>query len=177
VIGLQFEPGLVERLLADAAEEPGALPLLQHTLLELWERRQGNRLTLAAYQASGGVHRALAGRAETLLAEFTPAQQAIVRRVMLRLTRLGEGTADTRRRATLAELSRTPAEEVEVRRVVTRLADARLVTTSVDQKTGAEMVDVAHEALIRGWPTLQRWLREDREALRHHQQLGEAARA
>jgi WD40 repeat protein len=174
-VGLGFEPGLVERLLVDAASEPGALPLLQHTLLELWEHLADSRLTFAAYQEIGGLQGAIARRAEGLLAELALPQQAIVRRVMLRLTRLGEGTADTRRRATLTELARTPEEEADVRQVVTRLADARLVTTSLNPETGEETVDVAHEALIRSWPTLQSWLTEDREALRLHQRLAEAS--
>lgn len=174
-VGLRFEAGLVDRLLHDTVAEPGALPLLQHSLLELWQRRQDGQLTLAAYQASGGVHGALAQRADSLLATLPPDQQAIMRRVMLRLTRLGEGTADTRRRAGLNELIYTPAEADDVRSVITRLADARLVTTTLNAETGAETVDVAHEALIRGWPTLQRWLTEDRESLRLHQQLTEAA--
>ncbi len=174
-VGLSFEPGLVDRLLADTEGEPGALPLLQHALLELWERRQNGRLTFAAYYAIGGVQGALAQRAEGLLAEFTPDQQAHVRWVMLRLARLGEGTADTRRRATMTELARTPEEEAAVRAVVAKLADARLVTTSCDLETGEETVEVAHEALIRGWPALQSWLAEDREALRLHQRLAEAA--
>jgi WD40 repeat protein len=174
-VGLGFEPGLVDRLLADTASEPGVLPLLQHALLELWERRQDRKLTFAAYQAIGGVQGALAGRADSLLAKFSPDQRAITRRVILRLTRLGEGTDDTRRRATFAELIRTQQEEADVRTVVTRLADARLVTTSLDPETGEETVDVAHEALIRSWPTLQGWLAGDREALRLHQRLAEAA--
>jgi WD40 repeat protein len=174
-VGLRFERGLVEQLLADAAAEPGALPLLQHTLLELWERRQDGRLTFAAYQAIGGIQGAIAQRADTLVAEFTPTQQDTLRRVMLRLTRLGEGTADTRRRASFAELTRTPEEAADVRAVVTRLADARLVTTSANPETGEETVDVAHEALIRSWPTLQRWLTADRDALRLHQALADAA--
>jgi WD40 repeat protein len=174
-VGLHFEAGLVDRLLQDAAAEPGALPLLQHALLELWERREKNGLTLVGYQASGGVHGALTQRADSVLAALTSPQQDIVRRVMLRLTKLGEGTADTRRRATLSELVRTSEEEDDVRTVVTQLANARLVTTSADSQTDEEVVDVAHEALIRGWSTLQAWLAEDRDALRLHQRLAEAA--
>ena len=174
-VGLSLEAGLVERLLADTASEPGALPLLQHALLELWERREDDTLTFAAYQQSGGVKGAVAQRADALLTALSPNQQAIMRRVMLRLTRLGEGTADTRRRAFLTELVRYPEEETDVRAVVTQLATARLATTATDPESGQEIVDVAHEALIQGWPALQSWLNEDREALRLHQQLAEAA--
>jgi serine/threonine protein kinase len=110
-VGLRFEPGLVDTILADVAlrpgsgqaQQPGALPLLQHALLELWERRQRGLLTLQAYHDSGGVAGAIAQRAEALYAEFNPDEQALVRRVMLRLTQPGEGTEDTRRRARLSE--------------------------------------------------------------------------
>jgi len=59
--------------------------------------------------------------------------------------------------------------------VVKALADARLVTTSRDEATGAAVVDVAHEALIRGWPELRGWIDEDRELLVDHRRLAEAA--
>jgi hypothetical protein len=125
----QLEPGLVDLLLRDVGEEPGALPLLSHALLETWRRRHGRRLTLAGYTASGGVQGAIAQTADTAYAEqLTPQQQAIARRVFLRLTELGEGTQDTRRRATLDELSRRAEEEPEVLTVLRVLAEASLVT-------------------------------------------------
>jgi WD40 repeat protein/tRNA A-37 threonylcarbamoyl transferase component Bud32 len=175
-VGLQFEPGLVDTILADVTRQPGALPLLQHALLELWERRRGRLLTSSAYHASGGVVGAIAQRADSLYASFSPEEQAIVRRIMLRLTRPGEGTEDTRRRVTKRELLPGSGEQrAAVEEVLRRLADARLVTTSRDMAGGEEMVDVAHEALIRGWARLQSWINEDRMALHTHRQLTEAA--
>jgi WD40 repeat protein len=173
-VGLRPEPGLTEAILADVAQEPGALPLLQHALLELWERRQGRLLTLRAYQASGGVKGAIAQRAESIYAGFSPQEQALVRRVMLRLTQPGEGTEDTRRRAALAELVPAGGEAAAIARVVQALTDARLLTTGRDER-GDEVVDVAHEALIRGWPRLRAWVDEDRAGLRTHRRLTEAA--
>jgi WD40 repeat protein len=174
--GLQFEPGLVDTILADVTRQPGALPLLQHALLELWERRQGRLLTLAAYQASGGVAGAIARRADSLYNSFEPEEQAIVRRIMLRLTQPGQGTEDTRRRARKREiLPASEAEQATVQEVLQQLTDARLLTTSRDTVSGDEMVDVAHEALIRGWVRLQGWINEDRMALHTHRQLTEAA--
>ncbi len=175
-VGLQFEPGLVDVILADVARQPGALPLLQHALLELWERRQGRLLTLSAYQASGGVTGAIARRADSVYDSFSPEEQAIVRRIMLRLTHPGEGTEDTRRRARKRELLPGSGEQqATVEEVLQRLADARLVTASRDMASGEEMVDVSHEALIRGWARLQSWIDEDRMALHTHRQLTEAA--
>jgi WD40 repeat protein len=176
-VGLRFEPGLVDIILADVAQQPGALPLLQHALLELWERRQGQFLTLSGYQASGGVVGAIAQRADTLYASLNSKQQAIVRRIMLRLTQPGEGTEDTRRQARQRELLPETDEEQarQVKEVLQQLADARLVTTTRDMGSGEELVDVSHEALIRGWGRLQSWIDEDRVALRTHRQLTEAA--
>jgi WD40 repeat protein len=170
LVGLVLEPGLVETIMGDVANEPGALPLLSHALLETWQRRRGHTLTLAGYTESGGVTGAIAQTADSVLQQLTPEQQSIARSVFLRLTELGEeGSQDTRRRVAPAELIRTPAETPMVEAVLTTLADARLITT------GEETVEVAHEALIREWPALRGWLDEDREGLRTHRHLTEAA--
>ncbi|MFX1355008.1 MAG: TIR domain-containing protein [Promethearchaeota archaeon] len=175
MVGLEFEGGLVEALLRDVQAEPGALPLLQHTLLELWERREGHRLIFAAYREIGGIQGAIAHRAESIYAGFDAVQQAITRRVMLRLVAPGEGTEDTRRRVRKSELLPTgeQAEATEV--VIQTLANARLVTTARDMKTGEEQVDVSHEALIRAWRRLREWIDEDRAGLRTHRRLTEVA--
>jgi WD40 repeat protein len=175
-VGLRFEPGLSATILDDVANQPGTLPLLEHALLELWERRRDGQLTLEGYQASGGVAGAIAHRAEAIYGRFTPEEQAIARRVLLRLTQPGEGTEDTRRRATLTELVTRPEDQDAIEGVVQSLADARLLTTSGQQAEQERWVDVAHEALIRGWPELREWLEQDREGLRVHRRLTETAR-
>jgi len=129
-VNLCFEPGLVELVLGDIASEPGALPLLEHALLELWKRRRDHTLTLDGYRESGGVKGAIAKTAEEIFKTFNPDEQAIVRRIMLRLTQLGEGTEDTRRRATIEEVMTTSSEANAVENVVKRMADARLLTTT-----------------------------------------------
>ena len=98
-----------------------------------------------------------------------------MRRVMLRLTQPGEGTEDTRRRVTLGELVTRPDEAEKVLGVVETLADARLLTTGGDLDGSPEVVEVSHEALIRGWPRLKYWIEEDRPGLRTHRQLTDAA--
>ncbi len=174
--GWTFQPGLVETILADvgASEnrqpEPGALPLLSHALLETWQRREGRMMTLAGYQAAGGVRRAIATTADTVYAQLTPEQQAIARNIFLRLTELGEGTEDTRRRVQLDELLPQTQQASEVKNVLAHLADKRLVTTDEDS------AEVAHEALIREWPTLRKWLDENREGLWIQRQLTAEAR-
>ncbi|HEX8707963.1 MAG TPA: TIR domain-containing protein [Pyrinomonadaceae bacterium] len=174
--GLEFEQGLVETILDDVENQPGALPLLEHALLELWERRRGQMLTLEAYRESGGVQGAIAKRADTIYDSFSPEQQMIVRRIMLRLTQPGEGTEDTRRRATMGELITRSDESQAVEEVAQTMATARLLTSGTDEQPGEQTIDVSHEALIRGWPKLRKWIEEDRAGLRILRRLTEAAR-
>jgi WD40 repeat protein/transcriptional regulator with XRE-family HTH domain len=168
----EIEPGLVDVLLHDVGREPGALPLLSHALMETWQRRRGRMMTLSGYASAGGVHGAIAETAETVFTDqLTKEQQSIARRIFLRLTELNEETSatDTRRRAKFDELILKPEEAASTRAVLKALADARLIITSEDS------AEVAHEALIREWPTLRGWLEENREGLRLQRQLTESA--
>jgi WD40 repeat protein len=166
-VGLEFEEGLIDLILDDVGTEPGALPLLEYALLELWGRRRGSMLTLEGYRDVGGVHGALAKRADELLAGFSPTERDLTRRTLLRLTQPGEGTEDTRRRAPLSELA-------DMEAVLDQLVGARLLTTS--SEGGEQLVDVSHEALIRAWPRLRGWIDADRATLRLHRRLADAAR-
>ena len=134
--GGEFEPGLVEMLLQSVAGQPGSLPLLQFTLMELWQRREGRRLTVAAYKAIGELQGALKNRADNVLGQFDDAQRDLCRRIFLRLTQPGEGIEDTKRRASFGELVPAGADPVAVEAVVRRLADARLITTEGAQRRG-----------------------------------------
>ena len=175
--GWEFEPGLVDILLNDigaqgtSEPEPGALPLLSHALLATWERRRGRALTLDGYHASGDVRGAIAETAESVfIDQLNQTQQELARDVFLRLTELGEGTEDTRRRAALNELVRRSAEATQLRTVLNTLAEARLITLNEDS------AEVAHEALIREWQRLHEWLRQDRVGLVLHRHLTESAK-
>ena len=168
--GLRVEPGLVELALRDVAGEPGALPLLSHALRATWERRDGRTLTVEGYRETGGVASAIARTADSVLASLPPDQRAVTRSVFLRLTELGDGVGESRRRVQVDELVPGAVAPEVVRGLLERLADARLVTL------GDGTVEVAHEILIREWPTLRRWLEEDRDGVRLHRQLGAAAR-
>jgi DNA-binding XRE family transcriptional regulator len=157
----ELEPGLVEVLLHDVGAdvgrtpEPGALPLLSHALLETWQRRRGHTMTLGGYIASGGVRGAIAETAEMVFYDkLDQPQRDIARQIFLRLTELGgdSSTADTRRRVGFGELISKQEDRALVRQVLSTLADARLITTDQD------VAEVAHEALIREWPTLRNWL-------------------
>jgi len=161
-VGLRVEPELADALVDDVEGEPGALPLLSTALLELWQKRNDNALTLAAYRESGGVHGAVARLAEGTYARITDGRKQLVRALMLRLIGEGEGDAPVRRRAPLAELDLV--RNGEMADVLATLADSRLVTV------GEGSVEVAHEALLREWPRLREWIEEDTEGrrLRHH---------
>ena len=182
--GWDFEPGLVDAILDDVEGEAGALPLLSHALLETWKRRSGHALTFAGYHGAGGVQGAIAKTAEAVYDDLLPDQQAIARNIFLRLTTLGEGTLDTRRRASLPELLGSGEQALQVQKVLIRLEDDRLViaerasTTAgaAEDTPDAVYVDVTHEALIREWPRLSEWLSEDREGLLVHRRLTEAAK-
>ena len=173
--GWEFEPALVDVLLNDVGAqganepEPGALPLLSHALLATWEHRRGRTFTLDGYRASGGVRGAIAETAESVFNDqLNQTQQELARDVFLRLTELGEGTEDTRRRAALNELVRQSSEAAQLRAVLNTLAEARLITLNADS------AEVAHEALIREWQRLHEWLTQDREGLLLHRHLTES---
>jgi WD40 repeat protein/DNA-binding SARP family transcriptional activator len=162
--GLLVDPELVDALIADVQDEPGGLPLLSTSLLELWQDRDGRRLRLAAYEQAGGVHGAVARLAEGTYQRLDDRQQRIARAIMLRLAGEGEGEAVVRARVALDEF------EQDARPVLAKLTDGRLLTVTEGE------VEVAHEALLREWPRLRRWLEEDAHGRRLHRRLRAAAR-
>ena len=167
--GLKLEPGLTELIVREVATEPGALPMLSHALRATWELRDGRTLTVDGYRRSGGVASAIARTADALVDALRPEQRALARGVFLRMTELGEGADDSRRRVPTAGLVPEGTDPQMVAELLARLADARLVTLGDDD------AEVAHEALIREWPRLRGWLEEDRDAIRVHRRLGDAA--
>ncbi|WP_450166296.1 nSTAND1 domain-containing NTPase [Streptomyces akebiae] len=168
-VGLLVERELTARLVEEVLDEPGGLPMLSHALLETWRRRRGRMLTLAGYQAAGGVRGAIAATAEAVYGQLSPEQARTARHLLLRMVEPGQGTPDTRRPLTRADMAEWAASDVPV--VVDRLTRARLLTADEDG------VQLAHEALITCWPRLHGWIEEDRERLRHHRRLAEATRA
>ncbi|MEV4887798.1 helix-turn-helix domain-containing protein [Nonomuraea sp. NPDC055795] len=172
---LNIEDGLVELILTDLAApsstdayEAGALPMLSHTLLMIWERARRGRLTIADYHACGGIAGAVRRTAEEIyLDELNESERALARALFLRLVRIGEAGQDTRRRVAYADLlDVAPGTED----VLARFVDRRLLTMH------EETVEISHEALITGWPRLQVWIDADRSGLRAVQLLDDAAR-
>ncbi|HSR35406.1 MAG TPA: BTAD domain-containing putative transcriptional regulator, partial [Anaerolineae bacterium] len=153
--GAAFETGLVERILDDVGEEPGNLPLLEFALTLLWERQTYGLLTHASYEEIGRVEGALARYADEVYEELDESERDQARQMFVQLVRPGEGTEDTRRVATRAELGD------ENWALAQHLADQRLVVTGRDE-AGAETAEVVHEALIQGWWVLRGWVEADR---------------
>jgi WD40 repeat protein/transcriptional regulator with XRE-family HTH domain len=170
--GLTVEPGLVQLLVRDlgvdehrACYEPGSLPLLSHALLMTWQQRTENRLTVAGYQVTGGVHGAVAATAERVYSQLDNAAQLAARRLLLRLVRVGEEGGDTRRRVHRGRL----ADHGSMLAAMEALAAARLLV--LDRDT----VEITHEALLWAWPRLRGWIDSNRADLRVRQRLTEAA--
>ncbi|MDX3575703.1 helix-turn-helix domain-containing protein [Streptomyces sp. FL07-04A] len=167
-VGHLVERELTTKIVEEVLDQPGGLPMLSHALLETWHRRKGRMLTLAAYEATGGVRGAIAASAEEVYGQLTTDRRRAARELLLRMIEPGRGAPDTRRPLTRAELDEWADPDVPV--VVERLARARLVTAD------EEGVHLAHEALITCWPRLLGWIDQDRERLRRHRALTEAAR-
>ncbi|MBO3743906.1 nSTAND1 domain-containing NTPase [Actinoplanes flavus] len=162
--GLSAERALVTKIVADAEGQPGALPLVSHALLETWRQRRGEVLTVAGYEAAGGMSGAIAQTAESVYQGLAAPDRETVHQVLTRLVALGEGVPDTRRRVQRSEL-----DQPEVNRVLDALAEARLLVL------GADTVEIAHEALIEAWPRLDDWLHTSRDDLHLHRRLTEAS--
>ncbi|OKJ95141.1 DNA-binding protein [Streptomyces sp. CB03234] len=202
--GVTLEPGLVPLLLRDAglrdaglrderdgtatadreSADPGhapghapsgALPLVSHALMATWQRREGTTLTVAGYEATGGIQGAIARTAEDVFARLYPAEQRTIRRVLVRLVHVADGAGATRRRMNRAALLEQSADAdgasatLDASAALDAFVRARLITMDSDT------VEITHEALLHAWPRLRGWIHADRAGLLIHQQLAHAA--
>ena len=168
-VNVDLESGLMEMLIRDMRSEAGALPFLQDALTQIWEQQKNRRLTVQSYKLIGRLEGAIEYRANQFFDRLTPEQQRTCRRVLLRLVQPGEGTEDTKRRVKRDELG----SEAAVEEMIQLLAQERLITTEGADADGDGhgFVEVSHEALIRAWTKLRKWIDEDRDALRFQHQL------
>jgi WD40 repeat protein/DNA-binding SARP family transcriptional activator len=177
-VGVGLEPRLVSQMVAEVADQPGTLPLLQYALTELFERSERATLTLQTYREIGGVAGALARRAEALYEGLDAAGRAAGRQLFLRLLTVGEeGAEDTRRRVLRAELTslEVGAQAEAMAAVIGAYGRHRLLAFDRDPLTRGPTVEVAHEALLRAWGRLRGWIESAREDLRTHRRLATAA--
>jgi cellulose biosynthesis protein BcsQ len=161
-VGVAVDTDLLERLVVDVENEPGVLPILQETLQLLWPHVAKGRLSLNAYDnlsptEHSGIAVALILRADATLARFSPEERRTARRIFLRLIQFGEGRPNTRRQQPSTALRTADEDPLLFDGTLNALASAGLITLSIGQDL-QRTVDVAHEALITGWPTLKDWL-------------------
>jgi WD40 repeat protein len=161
-------------MIADVAHQPGALPLLQYALTELFERREEGRLTLTSYQDIGGVAGALSARAERIYEATDQPGRRATKQVFLRLVTLGEGRQDTRRRVARSELVALDVEQEAIDIVVDTFGRHRLLTFDREPSTREPTIEIAHEALLGAWGRLNTWI-DAREDLRLDRGLARAA--
>ena len=166
-IGLKFEEGLIDKLVEDVVGEPAGLPLLQFTLLKLWEARDHNRVTWDAYRKLGGGRQSLANSADQVWKDLgLKENQDAGRLILLEMVRPTEGrefTSSRVRRQRLYNIG-VPGERISL--VLGRLVDARLLRVTPGETEDQDRIEVAHEALVRNWPELIRWLDEERGRLK-----------
>ena len=170
-VNLVVEEELIKRMLNEIEGSPGSLPLLEYTLTRLWEERRENQLKLSTYENMGGIGGTLNSRATEVYKQFSQEEQQIAKLIFLNLTQLGEGTEDTRRRVNKAELMTEKHAQAAIEKVIEKLANEKLIVTNEN-----DVIDVAHEALIRHWQQLRNWLKENRYALGRQRKIEEEAK-
>ena len=166
--GLRMDTTLVPALVTEVLQQPGGLPMLSSTLLELWQRRDGRSLRMETYRGLGGISGAVARVAETAFSRLSPEDQGIARSIFLRLATVGDNGVASRRRVPIGEID--GGRSADVARVMAVLVDGRLLT--VDDG----YVEPAHEALLREWPRMRQWLDDDAQARRIREHLVGSAR-
>ena len=173
------DEGLVALLLADlvpagrdahAAHEAGALPLLSHAMLATWEHSRGGTLTVADYQASGGIRNALTQTAEQSYESLTDGQRRLARTLLLRLVHVADGVPPSRASVTLGDLPGwDQAGDAEA--VLATFVGERMITVDADA------AQITHDALLTAWPRLRTWIEESTQELRDRGRITEGARA
>ncbi len=174
--GITFEPAVVAALVREVTDRPGALPLLQYTLTELFDHRRGNRIDLATYEELGGVSGTLVKRAEGLLASLGDEAHEVARQVFLRLVTFNEGGEDTRRRVLQSELEDLDVDRLRLRAVLETFGRHRLLSFDRDPITRSPTVEISHEALLTEWTRLRNWIDGARDDVRVQRRLAEAMR-
>jgi WD40 repeat protein/energy-coupling factor transporter ATP-binding protein EcfA2 len=176
LVGLKFEENLVEELVGEVLGKPAALPLLQFTLLKLWESRDHNRVTWDAYRRIGGGRLALSNSADAFYDSLSPEDRAIARQIILGIVRPTVEQRITGDRVLLSILYQEinqPPEQIE--RIIEQLLGARLVRFVAGASASDDQLSLAHESLVRIWPRLVGWIEESRVTQRQRLRLATTA--
>jgi hypothetical protein len=174
-VGVEVEPGLAAEIINDVEHRPGALPLLQYALTDLFDSGDGRRLTRDGYAAIGGATGALGRRADEAWQSLGADGREIAQQVLLRLVALADGGVATTRRVPRSELESLADDRDRVRAVLDDLGRRGLLAFDLDRATGASTVEITHEALLVHWPRLADWIEDMREDLWTRRRLAEAA--
>lgn len=173
-VGTELDPGLSGRIAAEVEGQPGTLPLVQYAMTDLFERRNGARITTQDYEASGGVRGPLRTRPEAIYRDLSAEGQQAARQLFLHLVALGEDGQGSRRRVSRSELTSIVGYEHSVRAVIDAFGDARLLSFDRHPVTRTPIVEIAHDALLREWSRLRGWIDDHRADVRLHQRLADA---
>jgi serine/threonine protein kinase len=175
MVGHRFESqAMIEDMLDALINTPGALPLLQFAAGKLWDARdrQQRLLTVASYNAIGGISGALATHADDVVAQMNERMQKLTQKLFRRLVT----PERTRAIVELVDLYQLAPDQAEVSRTLDQLVQARLLVVQKRGDAGGGSVEIVHESLIDRWPTLRRWLDEDQEDAAFLSQLSSAAK-
>ncbi len=173
-VGVAVDPDLVAEIVHEVRTQPTALPLLQFSLTDTFERRRGEKLTLAEFENAGGIAGAVSRRADEVYDRFDDGEKAAARQLLLQLVTLSDDGTGVRRRVERQAVESLLGDPDVMERVIEQLASQRLLTFDQDPTTGEATVEVAHEALISEWPRLAIWVGEAGDDLRMRRRLASA---
>lgn len=170
-----LDSAIIDLLIQQTERREGALPLLQFALMRVWEGLKEDKQPTETLKTIGGVGGALAKEAQRIYYSLNQKEKDIARRIFVGLVQLGEGTKDTRRRATVASLISSQDNPKQVRQVLDRFSDFRARLITLSSANGAEIAEVTHEALLENWQQLSFWLDGKCDLIRQQRKIEAAA--
>lgn len=174
--GLTIDDSLTSTILSDLRaaggdDTIGALPLLSQAMKVTWENREGNRLTSRGYDLAGGVRLAVQTSADAAYDALPAGRQELARQILTAMTAADRDGRFTRRPVNRADLcaGHLDTGESQVDEVLEAFAARRLIVLSDGT------AQLAHDALLRAWPSLRDWLAEDQATLILYSHLADDA--
>lgn len=170
--GLDMANGLSDQIVSDLLSEKdddrkdsplGVLPLLSNFLVELFNRREGNKITFESYYSSGGVKDSISRYAEEVFEELS--NKPLAEKLLILLANVGEKPSeDSCKHIPIDEiLGLFENEKVEAQSIIQKLIEKRLLIRWNDPQNNVEL---PHASLIKNWTRMQRLLSKKRRAIR-----------
>ena len=159
-LGVTFQNGLIEKIIDEISKEAGQLPLLEFALHQLWIHKKGRVISFESQKEIKSISKSISHYADEVYKKYIKIDSSI-KRIFINLVSIGRGTEDTKKRAKLDEF------RDEDRETITLLANERLIVTNKDE------IEIVHEALIREWRQLKKWIDEYRDFLQWQERLRE----